>query len=570
MTNDDDQAEGGGVPTRDQVRAGVLAGMTGPGGPFELTKEPVRGWTSQVFVNRHRSLRELAADAAKFADAEFLVMPDRNIRLTYAEFSDRVRSVAAGLAHNHGIGHGDRVAIFAANSPEWVVTFWAATSLGAIAVAMNGWWTADECSHAFASSEPKIVIGDSRRLERLSDLATPPEAEIVDIDSDTFAALWSHDGSTMPVNDIDEDDPALILFTSGTTGRAKGATISHRGVVGFPQSMILGAALRAVTESAMRGEAPSAGGDTQITLGGGPLFHVSGLFGHMLMNLTIGGKVVYFSGRFDAEKILPLIESEGINAFSPIGATGARLINHPRFSEYDTSSIQSIGLGGAPTSPAMQQALRDAFPNANTTIGGGYGSSESTVVVTSMGDAEFEAGPERAGTPHPDLELEIRNDAGQALPTGEEGAIWVRSAYVMLGYWNDPASTAETLTEDGWLNMGDIGSLDEDGYLTINSRARDMILRSAENIYPIEIENRLQAHENVAEVAVIGVDHPEHGQEVKAVVVVSDPAAPDLTTQLHAWCAETLAAHKVPSVWELRTDPLPRNASGKLLKRELG
>ena len=257
-----------------------------------------------------------------------------------------------------------------------------------------------------------------------------------------------------------------------------------------------------------------------------------------------------------------------MTSFAALGSIGSRLVNHPRFGEFDTSSVVNVGFGGAPASPAVQDLMRQAFPNAAPAVGMGYGSSESVAVVATIGGAEYRERPTSCGRVAIGFEAEIRGPDGQALPTGQEGDIWCRSAYTMLEYWNDPESTAATIDEERWLNTGDIGCFDDDGYLYINSRARDMILRNAENIYPIEIEYRLDAHPSVAESAVFGVEHPEMGQEVKAVVVLNEDAATD-PDDLAEWCKEMLAPYKIPTLWEIRPTPLPRNPAGKIVKREL-
>jgi len=394
-----------------------------------------------------------------------------------------------------------------------------------------------------------------------------------------------------PNDAIDEDDPCLILYTSGTTGQPKGALISHRALVGFVQTTLCNGAIRTVAEMALAEELAAANsqaaGDSQtsdnqspkpqpptqsITLGTSPLFHVSGLHAGLLLNLSTGGKIIYRRGRFDPQDVLRLIQEEKITSFSAIGSMGSRVARHPSFGEYDISSIRQIGSGGSPTSPALQELLRDSFPNAAHSMGTGYGSSESTAVIANIGGLEYLGRPESCGRAGVGMEIEIRDENDQPLPPNQEGEIHCRSAYTMLEYWENPEATAATVKPGRWLATGDIGCLDEDGYLYINSRARDMILHNAENIYPIEIEYRLDAHPDVEESAVLGVDHPETGQEVKAVVVPIDGHGLDpdtFTQQLTEWCAETLAAYKVPSIWEIRSEPLPRNAAGKLLKTAL-
>jgi acyl-CoA synthetase (AMP-forming)/AMP-acid ligase II len=297
------------------------------------------------------------------------------------------------------------------------------------------------------------------------------------------------------------------------------------------------------------------------------MFHLSGLYAGIVMQLQLGGKIVTRSGRFDPSEVLRLIEAEKITMWSALGAMGPRVATHPDVAKYDLSSIRNVGFGGAPASPAVQELLRKAFPGAAQTLGIGYGSSETVAVVSSIRGPEYELHPESAGHIMPMHQVEIRSPRGDVLPEGEEGEIFVRSAFLMREYWGDPEATAKAILPGRWLATGDVGRVEE-GLLYINSRARDMILRSAENVYPVEIEYRLDAHPDVRESAVVGVDHLELGQEVKAIVV-PEPGADLDPEKLGAWCAETLAAFKVPSLWEIREDPLPRNAAGKVLKNVL-
>ena len=546
---------------RARVRAEVRAELVGPDGFFETTEEIVRGWPVEVFANRARSVRDMVVNTEGHGDNEFLVLGDQ--RITYPEFRDQVAAVATGLA-SHGVGPGDRVAILAANRPEWVVGFFAAASMGAITAAYNGWWTETEIQHATELTEPKAILGDAKRLERHG--AVPEGTVVLDMDED-FTALLATPADGLPDVPLAEDDPALILFTSGTTARAKGTLVSHRGMVGFVQSAFCAGAERMFVEDRLGNAAPAGGGDQMAILMTSPLFHVSGLFAGVLIGISTGAKLVFRSGRFDPEDVLRLIEQERITNWAAIGSMGPRVLDCPALATADVSSVTNVGFGGAPVTPELQQRMRDAFPNAATSVGMGYGSSESVAVATMIGGPDLEEHPRSCGTTTATFEIEIRDENGRPVPDGADGIVYVRSPYTMLGYWKDPETTAATLADDGWLSMGDIGRI-EDGFLTLNSRARDMILRAAENIAPAEIELRLAAHPDVDEAAVVGVDHPELGQEVKAFVVPRSGAT--LTeTDLEAWAGETLAPYKVPSLWEITTDELPRNAAGKVVKTAL-
>jgi len=549
------------VELRDEIRAQ----LTGPGGPFELVREDVLGEPMLVFKSRPRSLRELLAQSAVHGDKEYIVHGAR--RISYSQHLQRVASVARALQEKLDIRPGDRVALLAANSAEWVIAFWATVSLGGIVSAMNGLWTRNEVEYAVGHSEPKVLIGDRRRLERLRGLELP--TRLLEIESE-FAGLELHaPDAELPDMPIDEDAPCLILYTSGTTGRPKGAVVSHRAIVGFVKTQTAQGLerlmLAARTGSLPQGAPPPPPPCSLVTA---PLFHLSGLYAAAVMMLAQGAKTVYRSGRFDPEDVLRLIEAEKVTIWSALGSAGPQVLAHPALGRYDLSSIRNVGFGGAPTSPALQQRMSRVFPYARGNLGIGYGLSESGGLGATIGGAELEERPTSTGRPALGHEIEIRDPDGKPLPPGVDGEIFLRSPYLMLEYWRDPQATAEALRPGRWLATGDIGRLDDEGYLYIDSRARDMILRSGENIYPIEIEHRLDAHPQVAESAVVGADHEDLGQEVKAFVVARPGERLDVE-DLRAWVAETLAAYKVPSLWELRSEPLPRNAAGKILKKVL-
>jgi acyl-CoA synthetase (AMP-forming)/AMP-acid ligase II len=532
----------------------------GPGAPFELADETVHGERMRVFKRRPRSLRELLQSSSAHADKEYIVHGEQ--RITYAEHLQRVGRVAASLRDRYQISPGDRVAILAANCPEWILGYWAIVSLGGIVVALNGWWTRDEIEYGLSLAEPKLLIGDEKRLARLE--GGDPGVETLVIERD-FASLEQGGGLPLPEQAISEDDPALILFTSGTTGRPKGALISHRGLIGFVQVTQAGGFHGLL----IRGAVPDPDAHPACALLTVPLFHVSGLFAGCMLNLALGTKTVWRTGRFDPVDVLRLIEAERVTQWTGLGSMGPRVLNHPDIEKYDLSSLRNLGSGGAPISPAYLKRITEVAPNGAAALGIGYGSSESVAVIASTGGPEMAAHPNSTGRVNPTFDVEIRGPDEAALPEGIDGEIHVRSPYTMLGYWRNAEATRSALKPGGWLATGDIGKL-VDGRLYINSRARDMILRAAENIYPIEIEGRLELHPSVREAAVIGIDHPELGQEVKAIVVPEPghPTRPDPET-LAAWCAEKLAGFKVPSHWEIRSEPLPRNAAGKVVKTVL-
>ena len=555
---------------RDEIRAQ----LTGPGGPFELTEETVLGERMRVFRTRHRSLRELLMESAIHGEKEYIVHGER--RISYAEHVRRVASVARALAERFDVRPGDRVGIAAANRAEWVIAFWAATSLGAIVVAYNGLWTADELLYGIEHAAPKLLIGDRRRLSRLARHELP--VATLEFESE-FAALEGHaPDAPLPDQPIDEDDPCLILYTSGTTGRPKGAVVSHRALVGFVKTQTLHGLERVLVALREAGGAPKDAPPPlpPVSLVTVPLFHLSGLYAAAIMMLAQGAKTVYRDARFDPEDVMRLIEKEKVTIWSALGSAPHQLLAHPSFGKYDLSSLRNVGFGGAPTSPDLQRRISEALPQVRGNLGMGYGLSESGGLGAVIGGKELEQRPTSTGRAAVGHEIAIFDEAGRPVPTGETGEIHIRSPYLMLGYWNDPAATAKAIRPGRWLATGDVGRLDEEGYLYIDSRARDMILRSGENVYPVEIENRLDEHPSVAECAVVGAEHEVLGQEVKAIVVPAAGARVDapaderaFVAELGAFVAEKLAGYKVPTLWEIRREPLPRNAAGKVLKNVL-
>jgi acyl-CoA synthetase (AMP-forming)/AMP-acid ligase II len=547
------------VSAREELRAR----LTGPGGMFELVEETVLGERMQVFKNRPRALRDLLAQSALHGAKEYLVEGGR--RITYADHVKQVASLAAALRDRYGIGKGDRVAILAENRVEWPLSFWATMSLGGIVAALNGWWTADEIAYGIEDSEPKLLIADQKRLARAGRVGVP----VLEIESEFDALLAHAPDAKLPDAPIAEDDPAVILYTSGTTGRPKGALASQRSIIGFVQTTTLSGAetvLAEVMAGKMKPPDPTNRPQT-VFLATSPMFHLSGLYGNIVLQLAMGGKLVIRPGRFDPEAMLELIEREKITAWAALGSMGPRVATCPSLEKFDRSSVENVGFGGAPTTEAVQELMRKAFPNARSNLGIGYGSSESVAVAATIRGSDYDDHPTSTGRSVASVEIEIRDPDGKPLPEGVEGEIHIRSAYVMLGYWRKPEATREAIKPGRWLATGDIGRI-EDGLLYINSRARDMILRNAENVYPVEIENRLEKHPAVREAAVFGVDHPEWGQEVKAVIVAEPGTRPD-PAELARFCGETLAAYKVPTSFEIRSEPLPRNPSGKILKNVL-
>jgi acyl-CoA synthetase (AMP-forming)/AMP-acid ligase II len=475
----------------DEAQARLLA----PGSPFELVEEEVLGERLKVHKQRARSLRELLARSAAHGDAEYLVFDDGR-RLSYAEHLRVVASVAAALRDRYGIQKGDRVAVLAANCLEWIITYWATVSLGGTLVGMNGWWTADETRYGLDLAEPKLLIADKRRLARLQ--GDDPGVPTVVVESE-FATLseFALDAG-LPDVPLVEDDPAVLLFTSGTTGRPKGALLSHRNVIAFVMASFFIAARRALTE-------PRPPRPPGALLAVFPLFHVSGLFGSTTTALAGGQKTVWPTGRFDATRVIQLSKQENITNWAGAATHISRLLDHPDFTTFDSSLLTNVGIGGSASTPELIRRTEERVPHLRGTFGSGYGATESGGLISFANNAMLREEPNCVGPPLPGIEVRISDGAGNELPEGAEGHICARSPMVMLGYWRDPEANAESILPGRWLKTDDIGHLEGDR-LYLASRKRDLILRGGENVYPIEVENRLEEHPGVLEVAVFGVD----------------------------------------------------------------
>jgi len=539
--------------------AAVMA-LLAPGAPFEMGTEKVLGVPLQVFVQRAGSLRELLTSSTRFGDVDYAVFHDGDRRraVTFTEHERRVASVAAALA-DRGIGPTDRVAILAANCPEWLETFWAVVSLGAIAVACNGWWTRDEAEHALAHTRPVLLVADRKRLARLEgvDLGMP----VVVIEDDFVALQEFSPDAALPNVAIDEDQPALLQFTSGTTGQPKAAILSHRSIVAFVQVVTFLGAAQAASVGA------STSGITRPRLAVFPMFHISGLQSSSVTPMATGAGNVWPMGKFDPATVIRLTNEERIYAWNGTATHMFRLLEDPTIKDLDATLIETVAIGGSASTPELIRATEERFPHLVDTFTSGYGLTESGGMVSHASNEMLKANSDSVGVAMPTVELKIVNDDGAELPEGENGSICVRSPLTMIGYWEDEDATAAAILPDRWLQTGDFGRL-EGGQLFLSSRLRDLILRGGENVYPAEVEARLEQHPAVAECAVGGVDHRTLGQEVKAYVVLRPGKTLDVE-EVRAFCGKVLASYKLPDHLEVLEEPLPRNASGKVLKTVL-
>ncbi|HEY7072953.1 MAG TPA: class I adenylate-forming enzyme family protein [Acidimicrobiales bacterium] len=558
--------------------AEVRAQLTGPGGMFEVVTEDVAGRPLQVYSQRMRSLREIAQGAMARGEDTFLAYGEREYG--FRDFVAAANGMAQLLSSEYGIGPGDRVAVLSQNNPEWCIAFWATVAQGAILVGLNGWWKADEVLYGLQDSGATVLFADAKRFERIADrLDEAPDLAhvfLIDASPDDFPdtpgkavlhpvdVLTGSPSETFPDAEIDEDDAAVIFYTSGTTGKPKGAISTHRSMIANLQNTIYSTVSSTMANPA--GGATLGSGPT-VSLLTSPLFHVSGCHSGLVVGLLAGIKIVIPEGRFDPVHVLRLIQDHQVTVWATVPTMVWRVCEHPARHDYDTSAVTTVAFGGSPSADELQRKIADTFPNVRSTSNA-YGLTETSSVATVISGDDARRKPWSVGPPVPTVEVRIVGAANEPLGPGETGEVCIRGPILMKGYWNKPEATAEAIDADGWLHTGDIGHLDDEGYLAITDRKKDMIIRGGENIYCVEIENRLVLHPAIADAAVIGVAHPELGEEVKAVVQV-EPGQELGEDDVRSWVAGELADFKVPAYVEVRTGPLPRNASGKLLKNVL-
>jgi acyl-CoA synthetase (AMP-forming)/AMP-acid ligase II len=546
--------------TGQELSVEVVEQLLGPGGPFELMVEDRSGFALPVFTHRPTSLVEvLKSGADRYLDRPYLIFPQRT--LTFDSVVVAVAHLAMGLRTRFGVDSGDRIAIAAANCVEYALLFWAVTALGAITVGLNGWWTGPELAYAVQLTEPRVVFADRRRIERLAPFALgstvyPLEETVAELEAEGL-------GASLPEVSSHEDDPVVILFTSGTTGRPKGVPISHRNIIHFAlATQLRGAELRA------RAGAGAGAGATMpplpCALNTSPMFHVSGLTCTMVPAPMSGLTLVYPPiGRWREDVHLALSEQHQVSGWSLVPTQLWRLLDWPGFQQYDLTSLRTVAGGGAVWPPGLLRKLEERLPWVRPALGLGYGMTETNGLGTSLGGAASFLHPDSIGEASPTVEIEVRDPmTRRSLAEGVVGEIALRSASTFAGYWRDTAAT-EAVIEDGWYHTGDLGS-HRDGFVYLAGRRSDLIIRGGENVSPVEVENRLYEHPAVAEAAVIGVPHQTLGQQVKAFLVLREGHT-TTAAEIRSFAGTALAAFKVPEHVEF-VDALPHNASGKVLK----
>jgi long-chain acyl-CoA synthetase len=555
--------------------------LTQPGSPLETEDKVIGGVPTKVWKNLPPSLRAVVEASRAHGDKAFLVYEDE--RVTFEAFYRAVSAFAREL-QAQGVQKGDRVAVIMRNLPEWVMAFYAAASLGAVVTPLNAWWTGPELEYGLADSGAKVAVMDAERFERLtehlSNLPNLARAYVSRMRDEEVAHPYvtklesvvggANDWGKLPDQplpdvQIDADDDATIFYTSGTTGKPKGALATQRAV----NSNIMTGAAAGARSFLRRGEMPpqpDPNAPQRSSLISVPFFHVTGCFA-VLNPALFGGAKLVMMYKWDVIRAFELIEREKIMQAGGVPTIAWQLIEHPARDNYDLSSLEAVAYGGAPSAPELVRRIRETFPKSQP--GQGWGMTETCATVTSNGAEDYMNRPDSCGPAAAVAEIQIRDpaDGKTVLAAGQVGELWSKGPMNCKGYWNKPEATAQTFV-DGWVRTGDLARIDEDGFCFIIDRAKDMLIRGGENIYCVEVENVLYDHPAVMDAAIVGMPHRTLGEEPAAVVTLK-PGSEASEDELRAHVAERLAAFKVPVKVRFWHETLPRNANGKILKNEL-
>lgn len=555
------------------TREDAVAVLTAPDAHFEVRRAVIEGIDMPVFVNATATLRDVVAGTEAYGDATFLVFEGE--RYTFRQHLALVAGLSRHFVEQYGLQRGDRVVIAARNYPEWVVAFWATVSCGAVAVPLNAWWTAAELGYAITDSGASVVFADSERWDRLSaDIDSfglrgvvvsrhanelPDSVDRWETIRDGFDPLGKLvDASVTP------GDLATIMYTSGTTGRPKGAVASHLNHCTNIMNMAFMGALNAQIAGVVAPDADAPVAAQPGSLQVFPFFHIGGLSG-LYMAAAFGTKLVTMY-KWDVEEAIRILATERISTTSLVPMLLRQLLESPLIDQLDTSALGAVTSGGASVPPDLINKIESKF-GTRVAPANGYGLTETTSAIVLNSGIEYFAHPSSIGRPVLVAEVRIVDDDGADCPPDVVGELWVKGPNVVRGYWNKPEATADAFV-NGWFRSGDLGHWDDEGFLYVVDRLKDVVIRGGENVYSSEVEAVLFEHPSVADVAIIGLPHDIYGEEVAAVIQLQ-PGEHATASELQEFVAARLARFKTPSTIVFRDEPLPRTATGKVLKRDL-
>ena len=553
--------------------------LTAPGATFEMEEIAYAGHTVRAWKNGPKTLVDAWQAAEAYAARTFIVSGAD--RVSFDAYRRAVYAFAKALTAA-GVRKGDRVAILMRNQPEWIVAFHGAALAGAIVTPLNAWWSAAELTYAVNQSGATVAVFDAERLARMgkalgecagvrrgfvsglsTDAALPDGFDRLEAVLGPVSAWAELPAPGAPPVDVRPEDCATLFYTSGTSGKPKGALANHRAVT----TPVFASLLSQARAYLRRGEAPPVPGpdDPQkVYLLAIPMFHVTGCFSALNVSICIGAKLVILR-KWDAVEALRLIEKERATFIGGVPTIAWQVLEHPDRTKYDLSSVDAIGYGGAPAAPELVRRLAETFPNAQ--VGSGWGMTETCATFTHHTGEDYLERPDSCGPAAPVGEMKIVDPEGRTLPPGAVGELLVRGPHVVEGYWDMPEETNASFA-DGWLKTGDLATIDAEGFCTIVDRAKDVIIRGGENIYSVEVEDVLYRHSAVMDAALVPIPHQTLGEEAGAVVTLK-PGAEASEDELKAHVAAHLAPFKIPARVITYREPLPRNATGKILKKEL-
>ena len=553
--------------TKQEGREALAAEMSKEG-MFELQKKTIRGNEYNVFVNVPQNLYEYFQFALIHGEWEFLAYEDESYK--YQE----VLNNAAGLAHilvdQYGLKKGDAVAFSMRNYPEWIYSYMAVTSIGCVAVPLNSWWQGEELDYGITHSEAKVFIGDDERLQRLEGLVENTPRISVRCQTNDFTNTVAFEElvkpkESFPQVEIDPEDDASIMYTSGSTGYPKGVVTTHRSIINTPVAWAFLATMASQLES--DGGETFVQAESPCTLAAVPLFHVTGSHSNFLLSLVSATRIVLMY-KWDPLKAIQLIEKYRVTSFSGVPTMTQDIITASEANpDTDVSSLVSLGGGGAARPP---EQIKSQEKNHPTKIAGvGYGLTETNAAGTNASGKLLYDKPDTAGFPTPLIhELKIIDEEGKEVSTGETGEVCIKSASNFRCYLKNEEATTEALDSKGWFRSGDVGCLDEDGFLYIKDRIKDIVIRGGENIACLEIEAILSEHPSILEASVFGVPDERLGENL-ATRIALKPGKTATETEISSFLEEKIAKFKIPSYIWFQEEELPRIASGKTAKKQM-